>query len=123
MLSEFVESKKAKELGIDNTPPQHAIIKLQQLVTKLLQPLRDVYGKPMSVSSGYRCEALNKAVGGQPTSQHIKGEAADIKCENPAKLLEVLLSSKIAFDQAILYPTFLHLSYNAVRNRMQVIRK
>lgn len=120
-LSEFLYSKTAKDKGIDNTPSVEVIANLTTLATDLLQPLRDLYGKPMSVNSGYRSVELNNAVGGVDTSQHVKGMAADIRCENPLELLKTLKSSKLEFDQAILYPTFLHLSYNENRNREQVL--
>lgn len=120
-LSEFTRSSKATELNIDNTPPPSEVANLKLLCTKLLQPLRDLYGDNMNINSGYRSVELNSAVGGVDSSQHTKGMAADIRCENPFELLKTLKNSKLEFDQAILYPTFLHLSYNANGNRMQVL--
>ena len=122
-LSEFIESDTADRLGIDNTPSEQAVENITLLCTKLLQPLRSLYGKPMHINSGYRCEELNKAVGGVESSYHRQGLAADVRCENPKALLSCLLSSGLMFDQAILYPTFLHLSYRPTRCRQQVIRK
>jgi uncharacterized protein YcbK (DUF882 family) len=122
-LSEFIESDTAERLGIDNTPPDWAVENIRLLCEKLLQPLRSLYGKAMIVNSGYRCKELNEAVGGVETSFHRKGLAADIRCDNPKQLLQTLLSAHIKFDQAVLYPTFLHLSYDKARNRMQVIKK
>lgn len=122
-LHEFVKSEKAEELGIDNTPSEFIMDNIVLLCIKLLQPLRSLYGKPMNINSGYRCLELNEAVGGVETSDHRKGLAADVRCENPKALLSCLLSSGLMFDQAILYPTFLHLSYRPTRNRQQVIRK
>lgn len=122
-LSEFIDSDTADRLGIDNTPSEQAVENITLLCTKLLQPLRSLYGKPMHINSGYRCEELNKAVGGVETSDHRQGLAADIRCDNPKALLQCLLASKLVFDQAILYPTFLHLSYRPTRNRERVIRK
>lgn len=120
-LSEFTRSNTAIVKGIDNTPNIEVIANLTTLATDLLQPLRDLYAKPMGVNSGYRSVELNSAVGGVETSQHVKGMAADIRCESPLELLKTLKNSKIEFDQAILYPTFLHLSYNENRNREQVL--
>lgn len=120
-LSEFTRSSKATELNIDNTPSPSEMANLKLLCTKLLQPLRDLYGDDMNINSGYRSVELNSAVGGVDSSQHTKGMAADIRCENPFELLKTLKNSKLEFDQAILYPTFLHLSYNANGNRMQVL--
>jgi hypothetical protein len=122
-LSEFIESDTTDRLGIDNTPSFEERKNIELLCTKLLQPLRSLYGKPMHINSGYRCEELNKAVGGVESSQHRQGLAADIRCDNPKALLSCLLSSGLIFDQAILYPSFLHLSYKPTRNREQVIRK
>ncbi len=75
---ELLASATAKRLKIDNTPTKEQEARLYLLAYQILQPLRDRYGKPIRVSSGFRCKALNKAVGGVPTSQHQKGEAADL---------------------------------------------
>ena len=75
---EMVASATADRLKIDNTPSKEEKIKLCHLAYFILQPLRDAYRKPLRISSGYRCKALNKAVNGVPTSQHLKGEAVDI---------------------------------------------
>ena len=64
-------------MGIDNTPTPDATANLGELVDAVLDPLREKYGRPIHVSSGYRCPRLNRAVGGSATSQHVKGEAAD----------------------------------------------
>ena len=68
-------------------------------------------GKPLKVNSGYRCKALNAAVGGVPTSQHVKGEAADIAAGDPVKLARLAVKLGLPFDQMILYPTFVHFSH------------
>ncbi|MCI2061070.1 MAG: D-Ala-D-Ala carboxypeptidase family metallohydrolase [Bacteroidales bacterium] len=81
------------------------------LTENLLQPLRDAWGKPLKVNSGYRCKALNAAVGGVPTSQHVKGEAADIAAGDPVKLARLAVKLGLPFDQMILYPTFVHFSH------------
>lgn len=86
---EFEASDTAKRLGIINAITTVEVREaVRELVLTVLQPLRDDWGEPLHVNSGYRCPALNKAVGGVPTSQHVKGEAADIKaesrrCKNP----------------------------------------
>lgn len=77
-LEELVASSTAKKLNIDNTPGTKELTNLINLVTTVLQPIRDKYGKPIIISSGYRCPKLNKAVGGSTTSQHKTGQAADI---------------------------------------------
>lgn len=81
------------------------------LAENVLQPLRDAWGKPLKVNSGYRCKALNAAVGGVPTSQHVKGEAADIAAGDPVKLARLAVKLGLPFDQMILYPTFVHFSH------------
>lgn len=125
-LYEFIRSRKANELGINNYPPLTAQRALKNLCEKLLQPLRDGLGKSITINSGYRCERLNKAVGGSKTSQHMKGEAADCAIDGKAEdLLQLLLNLKLDFDQAILYESqnFLHLSLKAEGvNRKQIIK-
>lgn len=76
---EMVNSPTALRLKIDNTPNKQQKESLKKLATDILQKIRDKYGKPLIVTSGFRCEKLNKAVGGVRTSQHCKGEAADIR--------------------------------------------
>ena len=79
----------------------------------------------MIISSGFRNPEVNKLVGGVPTCQHMKGQAADVRVKDPRKLLACLLESGLDFDQAILYQdgrnNFLYLSYNSERNRKQVL--
>ena len=104
-ISELTFSTKARELHIDNTPFSLTIIdNLTNLTENLLDPIREMWGKPLHVNSGYRCPALNKAVGSKPTSQHLKGEAADIttgsKAENK-KLFEMIKDSGLVYDQLI----------------------
>lgn len=78
-LSEFLVSATAKRKGIDNTPSFDVVNHLDELVEKILDPLRAAYGMPIRVTSGYRCPLLNKAVGGVPTSVHMIGYAADLQ--------------------------------------------
>lgn len=77
-LKELTQSATAVRLGIDNTPSKEVISNLTELA-QLLEKIRTIYGKPMIVTSGYRCEKLNKAVGGAKGSQHRLGQAADIR--------------------------------------------
>ena len=83
-LNEFTRSATADRLHIDNSlnpsdPTGQSIINnLRNLCQQVLEPLRQHFGTPVVISSGYRCPALNRAVGGVPNSQHLKGEAADI---------------------------------------------
>lgn len=122
-LKEFTDSKTASRKGIANNPGVNEVKAIENLVTKLLQPLREAYGKRMVINSGYRCPELNKAVGGVQASQHVKGEAADVACEHPAFLIECLKRSGLDFDQCIQYSTFVHLSLRlSGQNRKQYLK-
>lgn len=120
-LEEFTRSNTAIANGIDNIPNGQQVENLRILCARVLQPLRAAYNEPFFINSGFRCPELNKAVGGVPTSQHLEGKASDVRVNEPRKLLASLLGSGLAFDQAILYPTFLHISYNSGSNREQVL--
>ena len=77
-ISELCASTTARQRGIDNTPTAEARANMETLITECLDPIRRIYGRPIIVSSGYRCPALNAAVGGSSTSQHLTGQAADL---------------------------------------------
>ena len=81
-LSEFVKSGFAEKYGIDNTPTQDALENIKKLVTTVLQPLRDEFGEPIIVTSGYRCERVNTGIGGAKNSDHKYGAAVDIKAKS-----------------------------------------
>lgn len=83
-LEELVFSITANNQGIDNTPNKEAKAALKKLAVEILQPIRDAWGQPVKVSSGYRCPRLNAIVGGVKNSQHTLGQAADIQAINPA---------------------------------------
>ncbi|WP_294767223.1 D-Ala-D-Ala carboxypeptidase family metallohydrolase [uncultured Rhodoferax sp.] len=78
-LAELTASNKAKDMGIDNTPPQELIPRLIR-TAEMLERIRELLGAPVMVTSGYRCSALNKAVGSASTSDHPQGHAADFVC-------------------------------------------
>lgn len=82
-LEELTFSITANNHGINNTPNAEAKACLQRLAVEILQPIRDAWGQPIVISSGYRCPRLNAAVGGVKGSQHLLGQAADIKAANP----------------------------------------
>lgn len=84
-LEELVFSITANNQGINNTPSAEAKACLKRLAVEILQPIRDAWGKPIVISSGYRCPKLNAIVGGVKNSQHILGQAADIKAYNPGE--------------------------------------
>ena len=93
---------------------------IKALVDEVLQPLRDAWGEPLAINSGYRCPEVNKAVGGVPTSQHTKGEAADAcpfgrnghgDIGVVRQLAQKAVELDLPFDQMILYPSFVHFSH------------
>lgn len=102
-LQEFERSRKAQELGIDNHVPARLIPALEQLCQQVLEPLRIYAEEPVVISSGYRCPRLNRLVGGALLSQHVKGEAADIRI--PDRLTGMRwfawLMENTTFDQLI----------------------
>ena len=114
--------------GSAQAMPSDVQTNIEALVNNVLDPLREAYGKPIYVNSGYRCEKHNKAVGGVPRSQHMVGEAADIRPSNTDGTdltdLAKIIVSQGKFDQLILYPTFLHVSYKRNgMNRHRVLKK
>lgn len=123
-FKELLQSNTAKVRGIDNTPNSPAVYdNLKALVENVLDPLREAYGKPIYVLSGYRCPALNKAVNGAKNSQHLcmdTSAAADIHVKNTTenkKLYNLVLKLKLPFDQMILEkgtiynPQWIHISF------------
>lgn len=124
-IAELSESYTAKSKGIDNTPTPQAQERLNALIDKLLDPLREEWGAPLYINSGYRCPLLNKVVGGASSSQHLRGEAADITAGNREankKLFQMLRKSGLIFDQLIDEKnyTWLHISLGD-RNRREVL--
>jgi zinc D-Ala-D-Ala carboxypeptidase len=113
--------------GLPNVPTDIEIAKLTELVNNVLQPIRDRLGKPIKVNSGFRSLAVNKAAGGVSTSQHCKGEAADIEAEDNAELFHTIREHS-SFDQLIWeggndsQPDWVHVSYKTVGNRTQVLQ-
>lgn len=98
--------------------PASARENIEALVENVLDPVRERFGKPIRVNSGYRCPKHNAEVGGVPNSQHMRGEAADIRPREVGKIIEQLGN----FDQLIYYPTFVHVSWKRVgKNRKQII--
>ena len=122
-LEEFTHSKTAKQHGIDNTPNEVEIANMKLLCDKVLEPIRKLYKKPITITSGYRSKALNYKVGGVSNSQHKTGQAADFKVSGvPVNdVFNAILESDIKFDQLILEPTWLHVSYNNSTNRNQAL--
>ena len=129
-LNEFQRSATAAEKGIDNSIPLSLVPSIKNLCEQVLEPLRQHVGEPVIIGSGYRCQALNTAVGGVTTSQHMKGEAADIHCPDRQKLHDwfVWLIDNTNFDQLLLEKsktsTWIHVSCkpDIDRNRHMVLR-
>ena len=121
-INELTRSTTARLNSIDNTPSQQAINNLKALVDNVLDPLREAWGKPIHVNSGYRCQTLNTAVGGVPASQHMLGEAADITAgsrEANRQLYSLMRQLKLPVDQAINEYDFrwIHVSYGPRHRR------
>lgn len=125
-IQELTKSTTAQQKGIKNIPSKEQEQNLIALIENILDPLREAYGGPIIVTSGYRCSALNKAVGGAKNSQHMTGQAADIRtvkdtrAENK-KLFDLIQKLKLPFDQLIDEHNldWVHVSYSN-RNRREV---
>lgn len=147
-LDEFTKSATAMKHGIKNTPPQEAVDNLKALCVHTLEPLREALGLPMVITSGYRTKALNSMLAhSSERSQHMLGQAADfvvqdgqspssrskvqgskyLELETPRqKLIRafrlIILDESIDYDQLILYPSFIHVSYvSRERNRRTIL--
>ena len=132
-LDELTRSDTAQRHHIINRPTSDEIVALHALVDNVLDPAREAINQPIIVTSGYRSPTLNRLVGGTPTSQHLRGEAADITLRSTADNLRLarIIAQKLPFDQLILEnanPTatnvqWLHVSYSRTGNRHQVLIK
>ena len=128
-LEEMVRSTTAEAKGIKNIPSQDEIENLKELAVNVLQPIRDKYGKPIYINSGYRCPQLNRAVGGVNNSQHLcqRGAAADIRSEDNKELWDLIVgmvdNKEIEVDQLIDESnlSWIHISYNKGKNRKQIL--
>jgi hypothetical protein len=118
-IKELCKSSTAKKLNIDNTPSAEIKEKLTVLIEECLDPIREVFGGPIMVTSGYRCPQLNVACGGSPTSEHQEGRAADIDTSDNLRLWEVITSGDFKWTQLINEypdedgePSWIHISYD-----------
>ncbi len=127
-VEELSRSDVARRRGIRNVPGMAERDNMERLIERVLDPLRETYGKPIRVNSGYRCPELNRAVGGSRTSDHMTGRAADIE-GTPAtpdenrKLYEILRG--MDFDQLIDEKgmSWVHVSYRSeAENRREVLK-
>lgn len=126
-FQEFERSETAYKHGIDNTAPESARRNIAALVDKVLDPLREAWGKPITVTSGYRCPELNRIVGGSKTSHHMRGMAADISTGNKVenrRLFQLIMDLKLPFTQLIDEKNFswVHVSLDPEDVKRQVLR-
>jgi len=130
-LNELTKSQTAERKDIDNTPSPTHQDNLKSLCTAILQPIRDHFGRVVSVSSGYRSEALCIAIGSKTTSQHAKGEAADFEIFGLSnKELADWINENLDYDQLILEywkesdpnSGWVHCSYSESNNRKQYLK-
>jgi hypothetical protein len=125
-LNEAIESPTALRMGIKNVPNELELEAMKYVAENLFEPIRKWYKKPIKINSFFRCIALNKAVKGSASSQHVKGEAIDIsggnKIENK-KIFDYIVSSNLDFDQCINeYDfTWVHISLKKSGNRKQIL--
>lgn len=118
-LEELVFSSTAQRLGIDNSPSLEIVAHLTTLAMGL-EKVRIRLGAAMHIDSGYRCQALNVAVGGSKTSAHLQGYAADFLCPQfgaPLAIVRSVAASGIAFDQCIQEGSWVHISFDPAARR------
>jgi len=118
---EFLYSKTAEFNRIDNNIYDQEVLDNLMVTADKAQELRDLLGFPIKIMSGYRCEALNKLVGGSPNSQHKKGQAIDFICVKFGTPEEIIrfLKGKIEVDQCLMEGSWIHLSIKKEGNRNQ----
>jgi hypothetical protein len=122
-LDEFTASETAVRKGIDNTPPPVVTEKLRMLAATLEQVRSLLGNNSIRISSGYRCLALNRAIGSGDLSAHVLGYAVDFTCPGfgtPKEVANKIAESPIKFDQLIYEGTWVHLSIDP-RNRRELL--
>ena len=128
-LEEMEASDIARKYNICNKAPTGVIKNLGYLSTNLLEKIRELVGKPIYISSGYRCDRLNNRVGGSPVSQHRYGQAADISVKgiSPTELYNKIKQSGLEYDQLILEKTkqaeWVHVSYTKHNRNQDLLYK
>jgi zinc D-Ala-D-Ala carboxypeptidase len=132
VLAEVIRSETAKRKGISNMPTPEHIENFKKLAENVFQPIRDHFGVPIYISSGYRSKALNKAIGGSLTSQHCQGEAIDIDMDGTSitnKQIFDFIKDNLVFDQMIWEfgtdknPGWVHVSYESTgKQRKQILK-
>lgn len=131
-LAEVTRSETAKRRGISNMPTDAHIANFKLLAEKVFQPIRDHFGVPIHISSGYRSAALNKAIGGAASSQHCSGEAIDIDMDGTSVTNAQIfnyIKDNLEFDQLIwefgtdTNPDWVHVSYESTgKQRKQMLK-
>lgn len=126
-IAEMCNSHTARRYGIDNRCNAKQESRLKELVVAVLDPLREKWGKPITVNSGFRSVELNQRVKGNPASQHLRGEAADITAGNKSdnrKLFELIQEMDLPFDQLIDEQgmSWIHVSHRKGNNRRLILR-
>ena len=131
-LAEFTRSESAKRHGVSNEPTPDHQANLKVLCEKILEPVRIFNEGPLNISSGYRSKNLNHFIGGSLSSQHCEGKAADIDMDGMSgksnKQIFDYIKDNLEFDQLIFEfgtqdkPDWVHVSYNAGKNRKQVLK-
>jgi hypothetical protein len=129
-LAEVTRSETAKRRGISNMPTAEHIENFKKLAINIFQPIREHFGKPIIISSGYRSAELNKAIGGSLSSQHSSGEAIDIDMDGTDitnKQIFDYIKENLTFDQMIAEfpkqgnPDWVHVSFAANRSQRKQI--
>jgi zinc D-Ala-D-Ala carboxypeptidase len=126
-LAEVIKSQTAIQKGIDNTPTYEHLENLKLIANRVFEPVRAHFNVPIAVSSGYRSNLLNKAVGGSKTSQHCSGEALDLDADIFGKITnkEIFdyIKDNLEFCQLIneFGYQWIHVSYSKNNNKKQVL--
>jgi hypothetical protein len=131
-LAEVIRSETAKRKGVSNMPTEAHIANFKLLAEKVFQPIREHFGVPIHISSGYRSKALNESIKGSSTSQHCSGEAIDIDMDGTAITnAEIFnyIKDNLEFDQLIwefgtdANPDWVHVSYESTgKQRKQILK-
>ena len=122
-MFEVVNSATAIIKKIDNRPTAQVVTNATALIKNVLEPIRNHFNSPLNVNCMYRSPNLNKAVGGVSTSQHVKGQAADITVNNHS-IQEVFnyIKKNLVYDQLIQEGTWIHISFSLIKNRKQSLK-
>ena len=124
-ISEFLKSDTAAKNNINNIPDFNSLDNILDLIINCMQPIRNLFNLPVIITSGFRCQKLNKIVRGSANSQHLVGCAADFKIKSltPDKIIQKIKNSNIEYDQLINeYDKWVHISYRKDKNRKQILK-